>query len=176
MAIAIASLTSLEPTKVFGQNPAETTEAAPADDLLDLSLEELLNMKVTSGSFLDLDLKNSALSLTVINQEQIHLSGARHLSELLEIYVPGFQYMYNKWNGVIWGMRGVAADRNTKFIFLVNGHKMNTEARDGANMELDLGMLGDIERVEIIRGPSGLIYGSGAIGGGEYCNGALQKR
>ncbi len=165
MAIAIASLTSLEPTKVFGQNPAETTEAAPADDLLDLSLEELLNMKITSGSFLDLDLKNSALSLTVINQDQIHLSGARHLSELLEIYVPGFQYMYNKWNGVIWGMRGVAADRNTKFIFLVNGHKMNTEARDGANMELDLGMLGDIERVEIIRGPSGLIYGSGAIGG-----------
>ncbi|WP_045460888.1 TonB-dependent receptor plug domain-containing protein [Sporocytophaga myxococcoides] len=164
MAIAIASLTSLEPTKVFGQNPTESTEAAQGD-LLELSLEELLNMKITSGSFLDLDLKNSALSLTVINQDQIHLSGARHLSELLEIYVPGFQYMYNKWNGVIWGMRGVAADRNTKFIFLVNGHKMNTEARDGANMELDLGMLGDIERVEIIRGPSGLIYGSGAIGG-----------
>ncbi|MBO9699494.1 MAG: TonB-dependent receptor [Sporocytophaga sp.] len=164
VAIAIASLTSLESTKVFGQAPTETTESTQSD-LLELSLEELLNMKVTSGSFLDLDLKNSALSLTVINQEQIHLSGARHLSELLEIYVPGFQYMYNKWNGVIWGMRGVAADRNTKFIFLVNGHKMNTEARDGANMELDLGMLGDIERVEIIRGPAGLIYGSGAIGG-----------
>jgi len=165
MAILIASLTNLAPATVLGQSETEPAEITSSDDLLELSLEELLNMKITSGSFLELDLKSSALSLTVINQEQIHLSGARHLSELLEIYVPGFQYMHNKWTGIMWGMRGVAADRNTKFIFLVNGHKLNTEARDGANMEVDLGMLGDIERVEIIRGPSGLIYGSGAIGG-----------
>jgi hypothetical protein len=152
--------------KSFAQSiPADSAQATQQDEFLDLSLDALMNMKVTSGSFLDLDLKTSALSLTVINKDQIHLSGARHLTELLEIYTPGFQYMYNKWNGVIWGMRGVAADRNTKFIFLVNGHKMNTEARDGAIQEMDLGLLGDIQRVEIIRGPSGLIYGSGAIAG-----------
>jgi outer membrane receptor protein involved in Fe transport len=144
--------------------PADTSVAGE-EEIWDLDLERLMDVKVSSGSFLDLSLKNSALSLTIITKEQIELSGARHMSELLEIYVPGFQYMINKWNGIIWGMRGIAVDRNTKFIYLVNGFRMNTEARDGANMELDLGMLGDIQRVEVIRGPAGYMYGSGAIAG-----------
>ncbi|WP_045466333.1 TonB-dependent receptor plug domain-containing protein [Sporocytophaga myxococcoides] len=130
-----------------------------------ISIEELIDSTVSIGSFLDLDIKHSPVSISVITADQIQNSGARHLSELLEIYVPGFQYMYNKWNGIIWGMRGVAADRNTKFIFLVNGHKMNTESRDGAFSELNLGFLSDLEKVEVLRGPSGLVYGSGSIGG-----------
>lgn len=128
-------------------------------------LDYLLDMKVTSGSFLDLNLENSPVSMTIITRENIELSGARHMSELLEIFVPGFQYMFNKWNGTQWGMRGVTNDRNTKTIYLVNGHKMNTQARDGFQGETVLGLLGDIERVEVLRGPAGLVYGSGAIAG-----------
>lgn len=131
----------------------------------DLSLSELLDIKLQTGSFLDLDLARSPLSMTVIDRDKIEVSGARHLSELLEIYVPGFQYMFNKWNGILWGMRGVANDRNTKFIVLVNGHKMNTEARDGFFQETSLGLFGEVERIEVLRGPAGLVYGSGAIAG-----------
>lgn len=135
------------------------------DQGADLSLAALMDIKLQTGSFLELDLSKSPLSMTIIDRTKIKVSGARHLSELLEVYVPGFQYMFNKWGGTIWGMRGVANDRNTKFIFLVNGHKMNAEARDGAFQETDLGLLGDIERVEVLRGPAGLVYGSGAIAG-----------
>ncbi|MCB9496390.1 MAG: TonB-dependent receptor plug domain-containing protein [Fibrobacteria bacterium] len=138
---------------------------AAQDQGQELSLSALLDIKLQTGSFLELDMAKSPLSMTLIDRDKIRVSGARHLTELLEIYVPGFQYMYNKWNGAIWGMRGVANDRNTKIIFLVNGHKMNTEARDGAFQELELGLLGDIERVEVLRGPAGLVYGSGAIAG-----------
>jgi outer membrane receptor protein involved in Fe transport len=138
-------------------------DAAGAGD--DLSLSDLLNIKLQTGSFLELDLAKSPLSMTVIGKDKIEVSGARHLSELLEVYVPGFQYMYNKWNGLIWGMRGVANDRNSKFIVLVNGHKMNTEARDGFFQETNMGLFGDVERVEVLRGPAGLVYGSGAIAG-----------
>ncbi|HQF55968.1 MAG TPA: TonB-dependent receptor plug domain-containing protein [Fibrobacteria bacterium] len=137
---------------------------APAGDDM-LSLEALLSIKLQTGSFLELDLAKSPLSMTVISKEKVGLSGARNLSELLEVYVPGFQYMYNKWNGVLWGMRGVANDRNTKFIVLVNGHKMNTEARDGFFQETSMGLFGDVERIEVLRGPAGLVYGSGAIAG-----------
>ncbi|MGL1900598.1 MAG: TonB-dependent receptor, partial [Fibrobacterales bacterium] len=135
------------------------------DELHNLTFEELLDIEIQTGSFLELDLINSPFSLTIINKKQVYTSGARHLTELLEIYVPGFQYMYNRWNGEIWGMRGIAADRNTKFIYLVNGHKMNTQARDGATSELNIGLLNDIERVEVLRGPAGLVYGSGALAG-----------
>jgi len=144
---------------------AEPDEEYSMDALLSMSLEDLLNIELKTGSFLSLDLKSSSVSMTIISDKQLEASGARNLSEALEIYVPGFQYMINKWNGIIWGMRGVATDRNTKFIFLVNGHKMNTESRDGAMTELDLGLLEDVARIEILRGPAGLVYGSGAIAG-----------
>lgn len=130
-----------------------------------LSLDDLLSVQLETGSFLELDLKSSPLSMTLIARSQIENSGARHLSELLEIYVPGFQYMVNKWNGTIWGMRGVTGDRNDKIIVLVNGRKMNMQAFHGFSQEYSLGLMGDIERVEVLRGPAGLVYGSGAIGG-----------
>jgi outer membrane receptor protein involved in Fe transport len=154
----------------LGASQARADEPEPAahdelQELRALSLEELMTLPLATGSFLQLDLYQSPLALTVIQREQIKASGARTLSELLEIYVPGFQSMVNKWNGDLWGLRGVAPDRNTKIIFLINGLKQNNESKDGAYTELDLGLLGDIERIEVLRGPAGLIYGSGAIAG-----------
>jgi outer membrane receptor protein involved in Fe transport len=139
--------------------------ATDPDGMDNFSLADLMNLKLQTGSFLELDLSKSPVSMTIIDRDKLKLSGARTLTEALEVYVPGFQYMFNKWNGTLWGMRGVANDRNSKFIFLVNGHKMNTEARDGAFQETELGLLGDIQRVEVLRGPAGLVYGSGAIAG-----------
>ena len=136
-----------------------------SNDLGDLSLDDLLTLVVNTGSFLDLDLQKSPMAMTIIKKDQINLSGARSLTELLEIYVPGFQYSINPWNGIQWGMRGVSNDRNTKFLVLVNGHKINSESKDGFIAETDLGLLGDFERVEVLRGPAGLVYGSGAIAG-----------
>ncbi|QQS07440.1 MAG: TonB-dependent receptor plug domain-containing protein [Fibrobacterota bacterium] len=142
--------------------PAPAAPAAAGDDM---SLADLLNIKLQTGSFLELDLAKSPLSMTIIDRNKIEMAGSRDLSELLEVYVPGFVYMYNRWNGKIWGMRGVTNDRNTKFIVLVNGHKMNTEARDGFFQETAMGLFGDVERIEVLRGPAGLVYGSGAIAG-----------
>jgi outer membrane receptor protein involved in Fe transport len=153
---------------VRAEDPPPEVDPATQHDLLelrDMSLGELMSLPLSTGSFLELDMRTSPVSLTFIDRAQIKASAARTLSELLEIYVPGFQYLVNKWNGDIWGMRGVAADRNTKIVFLINGLKQNTESRDGAYTELDLGLLDDIQRVEVLRGPAGLIYGSGSIAG-----------
>jgi outer membrane receptor protein involved in Fe transport len=130
-----------------------------------LSLQDLLTMEITTGSFLELDLQKSPLSMTIISHEMVRTSGARNMSELLEIYVPGFIYNMNKYYGTVWAMRGVANDRNTKIIYCVNGHKTNTQAREGFQGETSLGLLSDIDRVEVLRGPAGLVYGSGAIAG-----------
>jgi outer membrane receptor for ferrienterochelin and colicin len=139
--------------------------ATDPDGMDNFSLADLMNLKLQTGSFLELDLSKSPLSMTIVKREQISLTGARNLSELLEIYVPGFTYSINKWNGITWGMRGVMNDRNSKFIVLVNGHKMNTEARDGFFQETELPGMNEIDHIEALRGPAGLVYGSGAIAG-----------
>ncbi len=135
------------------------------DQMGDLSLGDLFNIKLKTGSFLELDLNSSPVSMTIIDKNKIERSGARTMSDLLEIYVPSFQYMYNRWNGEIWAMRGITADFNNKILYLVNGMKMNLQARNGAFTEVNLGLLGDIERVEVLEGPAGMVYGSGAIAG-----------
>ncbi len=158
-------------TSVGAQEVSEASASEQAPTNVDeggfegLSLLELLNQPLPTGSFVGADVLESPMSVTVIHRDEIQASGARHLSELLEIYVPGFQYMINKWNGVIWGMRGVATDRNSKFIFLVNGHQLNLQASHGAYSETTLGLLDDIEQVEVLRGPAGMLYGSGSIAG-----------
>lgn len=157
--IIILALSFYFPAKPI-DSPSEQREL-----LRELSLKDLLEFELSSGSFLQLDIKKSPVSMTIITAEMIEMSGARNMSELLEIYVPGFQYMYNKWDGTLWGMRGVSNDRNTKIIYMINGHKMNTQARDGFQGEVVLGLMRDIERIEVLRGPAGVIYGSGAIAG-----------
>lgn len=130
-----------------------------------LNLGDLFTLELSTGSFLELDLKNSPVSINLIDKEDIEISNTKSLGELLEIYVPGFQLMENKWVGEIWGMRGVASDINNKFILMINGNKVNLQSRDGTLAEMYSFIGPDVERVEVLRGPAGLVYGSGAIAG-----------
>ena len=67
-------------------------DAKPEENIAvpdNLSLQDLLTMEINTGSFLDLDLSKSPLSMTIITRDMVKTSGARNMSELLEIYVPG---------------------------------------------------------------------------------------
>lgn len=142
----------------YSQDVSDTTHQ-------DLNLGDILNLTLKTGSFLEINLKESPLSLTLIDAEKINNANTKSLGELLEIYVPGFQVMENKWVGEIWGMRGVASDINNKFILMINGNKTNSQARDGTIAEMYSYLGADVQRVEMLRGPAGLVYGSGAIAG-----------
>ena len=60
-------------------------------------------------------------------------------------------------------MRGTVGGRNHKTLLLVNGRVMNQRTIFGAVSERFLPMLGDIEAIEVVRGPVSAVYGSGAI-------------
>jgi len=136
------------------------------DELFDLSLEELLKVQVhPAGSFTKTDTRRTPASITLITQEQIITSGARNLMEVMEIYVPNFQYLKHYWEPNHIGMRGVINDRDGKFLLLVNGRVLNEKTHFGALSERDLPMMGDIAKIEVVRGPGSAIYGPGAVGG-----------
>ena len=140
-------------------------QAKDTVDYLELSLEELMAIEVyVPGAITTMTPLETPASVTVINSESIQLSPARNIYDLLEIYVPGAFWM-NHEEGPHPGIRGIIANRNDKFLLLVNGRKMNNKQIYGAKSELEQWDMGDIEKIEVIRGPGSVTYGPGAIAG-----------
>lgn len=133
-------------------------------DLFELSLEQLMELEVLSSATMIPTQKDlEPASVTHIDQSMIRRSGAASLLDVLEIYVPNLHYLPHHWEPRHIGMRGIIADREDKYLFLVNGKVMNEQTHLGALSERDLPMLGDIRRIEVIRGPGSVVYGPGAI-------------
>jgi len=124
--------------------------------LLDIPVE-------TSGMLTKSTPQHAPVSMTVISKEDIAVTPARNIADLIEIYVPGAIWL-SHLNPRI-GMRGIIADRNYKFLLLINGKNMNNKNSQGITLEIQNWDLNDIERLEIIRGPGSVTYGPGAIGG-----------
>jgi outer membrane receptor protein involved in Fe transport len=129
-----------------------------------MSLEDLLQVTMTTGSLTEASRLTTPVSITVITAQDIKLTPARNINDLIEIYVPGAWWMSHYEGGHI-GMRGIIADRNYKFLMLVNGRLMNQRGHGGAYTEMENWDLNDIERIEILRGPGSVTYGPGAIMG-----------
>lgn len=132
------------------------------DDLFDMSFEDLMNLQVVSSSFTGVDKIKEPASTTIITKQEIAITPARNLYDLMEIYVPGTIWM-NHYDSPHIGIRGIINQRNDKILLLVNGKNMNFKARNGATSELENWDLSDIEKIEIIRGPGSVIYGAGAV-------------
>jgi iron complex outermembrane receptor protein len=131
-----------------------------------LTLEELAETEIrSSGSLTASQSRSVPATVTVIDAEMIRRSGGRNLIEVLDICVPGFSYTWQHSVGTSWGMRGISSDLSEKYLMLVNGRQMNDKLYFGAVPETLLSTLGDIERIEVVRGPGSAMYGSGAIGG-----------
>jgi len=130
---------------------------------LELSLEELMNIAVvTGGSIIEIEGSKRPVSMTVITREDIEITPARNIYDLLEVYVPSALWM-NHFTGAHIGMRGQIIDQDYKTLLLVNGKNVNQQS--GSKIELQNWDLDDIDRIEIIRGPGAVTYGPGAIMG-----------
>lgn len=139
----------------------------PPDDIKARSQEvfKILSEKanITVASNLITDKEKQPASVHIIESDQIQLSGARTINELLTIYVPGF-FTVEDQDDTIAGFRGFAPDNNAKVLLLLNGHNMNTEWFWGPPDSIINGIQMDfIERIEVIRGPGSVTLGQGAL-------------
>ena len=143
--------------------------AAPArsGDLLDLSLEELMDirvMRVVSASKYEQKTPEAPAAISVVTAGDIRRHGYRTLAELLQ-GVRGFYITYDRNYNYV-GYRGFnrPGDYNSRVLLLIDGVKVNDSVYDqapvGGDFPLDLDL---VERVEIVRGPSYGLYGNNAL-------------
>jgi iron complex outermembrane receptor protein len=153
------------PVMAWGQVPApqKSPQSSPTD-LTQVSLESLMNMEVTSVSKKEQKLSQVAAAIFVITQEDIRNSGARKIPDLLRM-VPGLDVAQMNANTWAISSRGFNSEFANKLLVLVDGRAVYTPLFGGANWDTFDVPLEDIERIEIIRGPGGTIWGANAVNG-----------
>lgn len=132
-------------------------------DYLAMPLEELVNIPITSSTLTDKNIRTVPSSVTVFTRKQIQHLGINYLHELTS-YVPAFQSFRQEESGDEYyhsarGHRSSTASREV--LILIDGQRFNREF-DNA-IAAPMLSLGNIEKVEFIRGPGSAIYGSNAF-------------
>ena len=133
-------------------------------DLTSASLEDLMNMEVVSVSKTQQKLSHTASAIFVITQEDIRRSGALNIPDLLRM-APGIDVAQINANNWAIGVRGFNGRFSNKLLVMVDGRSVYTSSFGGVFWDvLDL-PLEDIERIEVIRGPGGSVWGANAVNG-----------
>ncbi len=162
---------------VPGGNAAAESSALQAPEagkkLIDLDIEQLaktpvvvpsLDIPVTSVTKSESTIGHSPAAIFVITPEMIRRSGATCIPELLRM-VPGMEVAHidsNKWAISCRGFNGRYAN---KLLVLIDGRTVYTPVFSGVYWDTQDVVLEDIERIEVIRGPGGTLWGANAVNG-----------
>jgi iron complex outermembrane receptor protein len=144
-----------EPIRMAGKLP---------EDLTRLSLEQLMDIEVTSVSKKPEKATEASAAVFVITQEDIRRSGATHLPEVLRM-VPGVEVARidsNKWAVSIRGFNSLFA---RKLLVMIDGRSVYTGLFSGTFWDTQDTALEDVERIEVIRGPGATVWGVNAVNG-----------
>lgn len=136
-------------------------------DFADLSIEELANIEVTSVSKKPERLLDAPASVFVITADDIRRSGAATLPEVLRL-APNLQVA--QLNGASYsitarGLNGGGGGAPNKLLVLIDGRSVYTPLFSGVFWDVQDAMLEDIERIEVISGPGGTLWGVNAVNG-----------
>jgi iron complex outermembrane receptor protein len=143
---------------------ATGTSAQATVNLEQATIEDLLNMEVTSASKKEQGLFRTAAAVYVLTGEDIRRSGATSIPEALRL-VPGLQVA--RIDGHTWAVssRGFNGLWSNKLLVLVDGRVVYTPVTSGVQWDLLETMLADIDRIEVVRGPGASVWGANAVNG-----------
>jgi iron complex outermembrane receptor protein len=147
-----------------GELKAEDKSGGSFTNSTDISLEQLVNIEVTSVSKKETKLNQSPAAIFVITQEDIRRSGLTSIPELLRL-APGMdvaQINASDWAISSRGFNGQYAD---KLLVMVDGRSVYTPAFAGVFWGVQDTVLEDLDRIEIIRGPGATLWGANAVNG-----------
>ena len=143
---------------------AVATEGVSADNFLDMSFEDLLAVEVTTAGKRAQRVSDVAAAVHVITAEDIRRSGARSLPEVLRL-APGVDVAHIGGDRWAVSIRGFSDYFSSKLMVLVDGRSAYSPNFSGALWSALQFPLENVERIEIIRGPGGSIWGANAVNG-----------
>lgn len=137
---------------------------AETEELMGLSLEELLQVTVTTAARKPQSLSDTPAAIFVVGQEDIQRSGARTLPDILRM-VPGIQVQQvdaSSWAVTSRGSNGIFAN---KLLVLMDGRTLYSPLFSGVRWDIQDTDLASIDRIEVIRGPGAAMWGANAVNG-----------
>ena len=144
-------------TPTFAQTPTP-------DDLFRMSLEQLLDVRITSAERKEQRAEDAAAAVYVITQDDIRRSGLVDLPDILRL-APGVQVAQvngTEWAVSVRGFNGVYSD---KLLVLIDGRSLYNRGFSGVFWDDQAIVSSDIDRIEVIRGPGGTAWGANAVNG-----------
>ncbi len=133
-------------------------------NLKELSLEQLGNVKVTTASKEPEKVWRTPAAIYVLTQEDIRRSGATSIPEVLRL-VPGVEVAQIDSDHWAVGVRGFGGEFSKSLLVLIDGRSVYTPLFSGVYWQLQNTVMEDIDRIEVIRGPGGTIWGANAVNG-----------
>ena len=138
--------------------------AASTGELKHMSVEELMDIQVTSVARHPEPLRQAAAAIQVITREDIRRSGASSIPEALRL--AGSLLIARK-TAHDWGIsaRGFNSSLANKLLVMIDGRTVYTPLYSGVFWDAQDYLLEDIERIEVINGPGGTLWGANAVNG-----------
>jgi len=152
----------------FGQTNSTNSAPPAADDgtagYKKMSLQELMNLDVTSVAKAPEPYGQAPAAIQVITGDDIRRSGASSIPEALRLAdnLEVAQQNSHTWN---ISARGFNTDLANKLLVLMDGRSVYTPLYSGVFWDQQDYLLADIERIEVISGPGGTLWGANAVNG-----------
>lgn len=162
----VAGLAAVAVLGAGPEAPAEPrAQEVEPQDLTSLTLEQLADIEITSVSRRPQQLSQAAASIYVITREDIRRSGAASLPEVLRL-APNLQVQRVNAGDYAITARGFNSfETANKLLVLIDGRSIYTTLHSGVLWDAQGVVLEDIERIEVISGPGGALYGANAVNG-----------
>ncbi len=163
LTFTIATLTTH--SQDFPEGPAAPgTNSSRATVFKKMTLEELMNQDVTSVTRAPAPFRDAPAAINVITSEQIRRSGAQSIPEALRLAdnLDVAQISSGAW---AISSRGFNASVGNKLLVLMDGRSVYTPLFSGVIWDMQDYLLEDIDRIEVISGPGGSLWGANAVNG-----------
>ncbi len=159
LVLLAAALLAAQPASADPQPTVQTPS-----DLTRLSIEELAGLKVTVAARRPQRHWDVPAATAVVTAEDVERSGLTSLPEALRL-APGVQVARANSNRWAVGIRGFASTLSRSVLALVDGRSVYTPLFAGVYWEQQQLLLPDLDRIEVVRGPGGTLWGANAVNG-----------